>query len=62
MTAGPLRTTVTGLVVLLPDGRLVRLGDPVVSPVRAEVTDEHWVLRGRSATWQVDVDGLRPAR
>ena len=40
VTAGPLRTTVTALVVLLPDGRLVRLGDPVVSPVRAEVTDE----------------------
>ena len=60
VTAGPLRTTVTGLVVLLPDGRLIRLGDPVVSPVRAEVTDEHWVLRGRSATWQVDVDGYAP--
>ncbi len=55
--AGPLRTTVTALVLLLPDGRLVRLGDPVVSPVRAEVTDEHWRLRGRSARWIVDVEG-----
>jgi hypothetical protein len=43
--------------VLLPDWRLLRLGDPVVSPVRAEVTDERWVLRGRSARWQVDLEG-----
>ena len=57
VTAGPLRTRVTGLVVLLPDGALLRLGDPVVSPVQAEVTDESWVLRGRSARWQVDVEG-----
>ena len=57
VTAGPLRTRVTGLVVLLPGGRLVRLGDPVVSPVVAEVTDESWVLRGRSAQWQIDVEG-----
>lgn len=55
--AGPLRTRVTALVVLLPGGRLIRLGDPVLSPVRAEVSDEHWRLRGRSAQWQVDVDG-----
>lgn len=57
VTAGPLHTTVTALVVLLPDGRLLRLGDPVVSPVRAEVTDERWRLRGRSARWRVSVDG-----
>jgi hypothetical protein len=55
--AGPLRTRVTALVVLLPDGRLLRLGDPVASPVRADVGDEHWHLRGRSAQWQVDVEG-----
>lgn len=58
VTAGPLRTTVTALVVLLPDGRLLRLGDPVVSPVRAEVSDERWLLRGRSARWRVDVEGV----
>jgi hypothetical protein len=57
VTAGPLRTRVTALVVLLPGGRLVRLGDPVVSPVEARVTDESWVLRGRSAQWQIDVEG-----
>jgi hypothetical protein len=57
VSAGPLRTRVTALVVLLPGGRLLRLGDPVFSPVHAEVSDEHWVLRGRSAQWQVDVEG-----
>ncbi|GAA3531673.1 hypothetical protein AFL01nite_20760 [Aeromicrobium flavum] len=57
VTAGPLRTTVTALVVLLPGGRLVRLGDPVVSPVHADVTDERWSLRGRSARWSIEVEG-----
>ncbi|WP_121258959.1 tocopherol cyclase family protein [Nocardioides ferulae] len=57
VNAGPLRTTVTAVVVLLPDGRLLRLGDPVVSPVRAEVHDELWSLRGRGARWQVEVEG-----
>jgi hypothetical protein len=57
VTAGPIRTTVTAVVVLLPDGRLVRLGDPVASPVRAEVADERWTLRGRSAQWRVDIEG-----
>jgi hypothetical protein len=60
VSAGPLRTTVTGLVVLLPDGRLLRLGDPVVSPVRAEVSDERWALTGRSARWRVDVEATAP--
>ena len=57
--AGPLRTTVTAVVVLLPDGTLVRLGNPGTSPVRAQVTDEDWVLRGRSASWIVEVEGTR---
>lgn len=60
VTAGPLRTTVTALVVLLPDGTLVRLGDPLVSPVRVEVSDEHWLLRGRSARWSIEVEGHSP--
>ncbi len=57
VTAGPLRTTVTAVVVLLPDGQLIRLGDPLVSPVHAEVSDERWVLHGRSAQWRVDIEG-----
>ncbi len=55
--SGPLRTEVTAVVVLLPDGRLIRLGDPILSPVEAQVSDQRWCLRGRSARWQVDIDG-----
>lgn len=57
VTAGPISTTVTAIVVLLPGGDLVRLGNPVVSPVRAQVSDERWSLRGRSAQWQVEIEG-----
>lgn len=55
--AGPLRTTVTAVVVRLPDGRVIRLGDPLVTPVHAEVTDERWSLSGHSPRWQVDLEG-----
>ena len=58
--AGPLRTEVTGLVVRLPDGTLFRLGNPVTSPVDAEVTDTTWRLRGRSLRWQVEIDAEAP--
>lgn len=57
VTAGPIRTTVTAVVVLLPDGKLIRLGDPLVSPVHAEVSDERWTLHGRSAQWSVEIEG-----
>ncbi|MGN6132557.1 MAG: tocopherol cyclase family protein [Nocardioidaceae bacterium] len=60
VVAGPLRTTVTALVVLLPDGTLVRLGNPVTSPVHADVSDEHWRLRGRNARWTVTVEAHAP--
>lgn len=58
--AGPLRTEVTALVVRLPDGRVVRLGDPVVSPVRAEVSDDEWRLSGKGFGWRIDVLGRAP--
>lgn len=60
VTAGPLRTEVTALVVRLPDGELVRLGNPVTSPVRARVSDHLWQLRGRNRSWQVEVEGHAP--
>ena len=44
----------------LPDGTVIRLGDPVVSPVHAHVTDELWSLEGRSARWRVDIEGSGP--
>lgn len=58
--AGPFATEVTALVVRLPDGTVVRLGNPLVDPVRAEVTDERWRLRGRSREWRIEVDAEAP--
>lgn len=60
VVAGPVRTTVTALVVRLPDGRLIRLGNPVSSPVNAHVTDESWRLHGRGLGWTVDVEATAP--
>ena len=61
VTAGPLRTEVTALVVALPDGSVLRLGNPGVSPVRARVSDEQWELSGRSVRgWTVEVQGRAP--
>ncbi len=60
VTAGPFRTKVTALVVRLPDGTLVRLGNPGVSPVRATITDDSWILSGRSRSWQIEVQGHAP--
>ena len=58
--AGPLRTTVTALVVRLPDGAVIRLGNPGTSPVRADVSDERWLLHGRGRGYEVTVDGRAP--
>jgi len=44
---GPLHAT--AVVVHLPS-RLIRLGEPVLAGVRAEVSPGRWVLRGRSLT------------
>lgn len=58
--SGPLRTEVTAIVVRLPDGRMLRLGNPGVSPVTALVRDDTWTLRGRGFGWEVDIDGAAP--
>lgn len=61
VTAGPLRTEVTALVVRLPSGEVIRLGNPGVSPVSARVTDEAWDLHGRSLSgWEVEVSAYAP--
>jgi hypothetical protein len=60
VVAGPLRVEVTAVVVLLPDGTLIRLGNPGTSPVSADVTDTRWSFRGRSALWSVELDGEAP--
>ena len=58
--SGPLQTEVTAVVVKLPDGRLIRLGNPGTSAVEAEVTDESWSLKGKSLRWQVEIEGRAP--
>ena len=58
--SGGISTEVTALVVRLPDGRLIRLGNPGLSPVVAEVTDETWSLRGRSPRWRIELEGRSP--
>ncbi|WOP18396.1 tocopherol cyclase family protein [Raineyella sp. LH-20] len=57
VVAGPLSTTVTALVVRLPDGRLLRFGNPGTSPVRADIGPGQWHLDGRGRGWRVIVDG-----
>lgn len=58
--AGPLGTEVTALVVRLPGGRILRLGNPITSPVHADIGDEYWRLSGRSGAWRVSVDAEAP--
>ena len=60
VTAGRMRVEVTALVVRLPDGRVVRLGDPLISPVRTATSDERWRLSGRGFGWRVDVLATAP--
>ena len=56
IVAGPFRHHVTAIVVRL-GGQLIRLGDPIVSPVAAEVTDTSWRLKGRGLRWGVEIEG-----
>lgn len=63
ITAGPSilgrrwETEVTALVVALPGGRVLRLGNPGSSAVRSTIGPGQWLLRGRSARWRVEVEG-----
>jgi hypothetical protein len=50
---GPLHAT--AVVVHLPS-RLIRLGEPVLAGVRAEVGPGRWVLRGRSPRHRVEIE------
>jgi hypothetical protein len=48
------RMTASALVVRLDD-QLIRLGQPLLSPVRADVAAGRWHLRARGPMWQVEV-------
>ncbi len=54
--SGPFETEVTALVVRFGE-TFIRLGDPLLSRVEANVTDEEWHLVGRSRRWQIEVHG-----
>ncbi|GAA3172098.1 hypothetical protein GCM10020255_061390 [Rhodococcus baikonurensis] len=60
VSAGPLRTEVTAVVAALPDGTVLRLGNPLTSQVETTVSDDRWTLRGYSRKWSIDIDGTAP--
>ena len=60
VTSGPMTVEVTGLAVKLPGGRVLRLGDPVISPVRTRTSDERWSLSGRGFGWDVEIEATAP--
>lgn len=60
VTKGRMRVEVTALVLRLPDGRVVRLGNPVISPVRTRTSDEQWLLSGRGFGWRIEITGTAP--
>ncbi|WP_206680338.1 tocopherol cyclase family protein [Flaviflexus huanghaiensis] len=60
VTSGPLKTEVTALVVRLPGGPVLRLGNPIISPVVTTTTDESWHLSGRGYGWRVEVNASAP--
>lgn len=63
ITAGPRiagrrwSTEVTALVVRLPGGRVLRLGNPGTSPVTTRIQAPEWLISGRSARWRVELRG-----
>jgi hypothetical protein len=57
---GPASLTATALVVRLGD-TLIRLGQPLLSGVAADVGREHWHLRARGPVWSVEVEASAPA-
>jgi hypothetical protein len=56
----PARLTASALVVRLGDA-LIRLGQPLLSPVRADVAPDRWHLHGRGPVWEVEVTATAPA-
>lgn len=41
-------------------GRVIRLGDPVISPVTTTTADEEWRLSGRGFGWRIEVEASAP--
>ncbi len=54
LSLGPIARDVNGIVVRLGT-KVIRMTPPV--PVRSQIGDNHWVLRGRTARYQIDLEG-----
>jgi hypothetical protein len=53
---GPARLRATALACRIGD-TLIRLGDPIVSPVHAEIGPGRWRMRARGPRWSAELDG-----
>jgi len=60
VTSGRMKVEVTALVVRLPDGRVIRLGNPVISPARSRIGDERWQFLGHGFGWRIEIDASAP--
>ncbi len=56
--AGPYKDTVTALVVRLPNGEVIRLGNPGTSPVHTITELGSWRMSGKNYRWQIDVEAF----
>jgi hypothetical protein len=56
---GPATFQATALVVRLGSD-VIRLGNPLLAPITAEVDGERWALRGRGPRWSVELEGGAP--
>ena len=53
---GPVGLDATAVVVRVED-RVLRFGNPVLTPVTADVSDEAWRLRGTGPRYSVEIEG-----
>jgi hypothetical protein len=56
VSVGPAGTAATSVVVRLGD-RMLRLGNPLLAPVRVEADGTRWLLHGRGPRWSVKLEG-----
>ncbi|QXQ14370.1 tocopherol cyclase family protein [Skermania piniformis] len=51
------RRVVTVVVLALPDGQVLRIGDPIISGVRGRADGQRWSFHGRSARTGITLEG-----
>jgi hypothetical protein len=59
VTIGPATLRATAIVVRL-GATIVRLGDPILSPVRVDIRGDRWRLSGHGARWSVELEADAP--